>query len=84
MAGKLLSPTCDLFHNLLKLIKMKAVTSMRIWLICMGAISWGGIYFTGFSQVNWLLYLPAAGLIGAGIMGFCPVQKLIAKIFGVQ
>ncbi|MHA4809537.1 hypothetical protein ACX0G9_15600 [Flavitalea flava] len=60
---------------------MKASASMRLWFAIMGAILWAGIYFTGFSKVNWLVYLPAAGLVFAGISGVCPSQMLLFKIF---
>jgi len=41
---------------------MRASVSMRIWFAFVGIILWAGIYLTGFSTVNWLLYLPAAGI----------------------
>lgn len=63
---------------------MKAPASMRIWFALMGAIVWGGIYLTGFSAVSWLLYLPATGLSIAGIIGICPSQLAISKIFGLN
>src|SRR5258706_5299315 len=41
-----------------------------------------GIYCTGFSTVNWLLYLPAASFIFAAITGICPSLIAISKMFG--
>lgn len=61
---------------------MKNPLSMRIWLAMMAAILWTGIYFTGFSIVNWLLYLPAAGFTIASIVGICPSQIAVFKLFG--
>lgn len=63
---------------------MKAPLSMRIWFVFMGIILWTGIYFTGFSTINWLVYLPATGLVLAGIIRICPVQIAILKLLGVK
>lgn len=63
---------------------MKAPVSMRVWLVLMGAILWTGIYLTGFSTVNWLLYVPPSALTIAGILGFCPSQIAVCKLFGVK
>jgi hypothetical protein len=61
---------------------MKASNSMRIWFALMGVMLWIGIFLTGFSNVSWLLYLPAAGLISASIIGICPLEMGISKMFG--
>ena len=63
---------------------MKASLSMRVWFVFMGVILWTGIYFTGFSTVNWLLYLSATALVLAGITGICPSQRAIFKLLGVK
>lgn len=63
---------------------MKASMPLRVWYGVMAAFLWAGIYFTGFSVVNWLVYLPAAGFTMAALMGFCPSQLLINKLFGRQ
>ena len=55
---------------------------MRIWYAFVGMILWTGIYFTGFSNVHWLLYVPAAGFILAAITGFCLSLTAISKTFG--
>jgi hypothetical protein len=47
----------------------------------MAAFIWAGIYLTGFSVVNWLVYLPAAGVTMAALIGFCPSQLVINKLF---
>ena len=57
---------------------------MRIWFAIMGVILWLGIYLTGFSTVNWLIYLPAAGFVFAAITGICPMQISISKMFGTK
>lgn len=61
---------------------MKASKSMRVWYIFMGIILWAGIYLTGFANVSWLLYVPAAAAIFAAITGICPSQFAIFKILG--
>ena len=59
---------------------MKASKAMRIWCVFMCMILCLGIYFTGFSNVNWLLYVPVAALIFAAVTGICPSQFLIFKM----
>ena len=63
---------------------MKAPVVMRIWFAIMAAILWTGIYFTGFSTVNWLLYVPATGFLFAAVTGICPSQAGVVKLFGVK
>jgi hypothetical protein len=54
--------------------------SMRIWFAFVGIMLWTGIYLTGFSKVNWLLYLPAAGFIFSAITGICLSMTAISKM----
>ena len=61
---------------------MKATNAMRVWFAFFGAVIWIGIILTGFSNVHWLLYLPAAGMAFAAITGICPSQIMINKLFG--
>ncbi len=63
---------------------MKASLAMRTYFAFMGAVLWAGIFLTGFSQVHWLMYVPAAVSVFAAITGFCPSQIAIFKLFGVQ
>jgi hypothetical protein len=63
---------------------MKAPVSMRLWFAFLAAMIWTGIYFTGLSIASWLLYLPAAGLTIAAIIGFCPSQIVITKLFRLK
>jgi len=63
---------------------MKTSKSMRIWFAFVGIILWTGIYLTGFSNVNWLLYLPAAGFIFSAITGICLSLTAISKLFGFK
>lgn len=63
---------------------MKASKSMRIWFALVGIILWAGIYLTGFSNVNWLLYVPAAGFVFAAITGLCLSLTAVSKMFGLS
>lgn len=63
---------------------MKASKSMRVWYAFVGAILWAGIYLTGFSNVHWLLYVPAAGFVFAAITGLCLSLTAISKMFGFR
>ena len=59
----------------------KASKQMRIWFAIFGVLLWLGIYLTGFSNIHWLLYIPAAMMIFAAVTGICPSQMLIFKSF---
>ncbi|MFT3704913.1 MAG: hypothetical protein QM802_21280 [Agriterribacter sp.] len=63
---------------------MKAPLSMRLWFAVMAVMVWAGIYFSGFSIVSWLLYLPAAAFTIASIFGMCPSQLLFFKMFDAK
>lgn len=59
---------------------MKASLSMRIFFAFMSTLLWMGIYFTGFTTVNALLYLPATVFLFAAITGICPSLLVITKL----
>ena len=63
---------------------MKVSKSMRVWFAFMGAILWTGIYLTGFSVVNWVLYVPAAGFVFSAITGICLSLAAASRMFGVR
>ena len=50
----------------------KASPSVRLFLLVVGSVIWGGIALTGFQVVSWLLYVPAVFLVFAAVTGFCP------------
>lgn len=50
----------------------KAGPAMRLFLLIVGAVIWGGIALTGFQVVHWLLYIPAVMLVFAAVTGICP------------
>lgn len=62
---------------------MKASKSMRVWFAFIGMMLWIGIYLTGFSSANWLLYIPAAAFVFAAITGICPSLTVISKMFSL-
>ena len=59
----------------------RASSEMRVWFALFGILIWLGIYLTGFSNVHWLLYIPAIALIFAAVTGICPSQILISSFF---
>lgn len=63
---------------------MKSSTQMRAWFAFFGAIIWLGIILTGFSDVHWALYIPAAGMSFAAITGICPSQIGVNKLFDLR
>ena len=48
------------------------MSAIRILFIIMSAVIGAGIWLTGYQTVHWLLYLPPAALLFAGISGICP------------
>jgi hypothetical protein len=59
---------------------MKATVSLRLFFAFLSCMLWIGIYFTGFTTVNWLLYLPAGVSLFAAITGICPGLLLITRL----
>ncbi|OGT89112.1 MAG: hypothetical protein A2286_11505 [Gammaproteobacteria bacterium RIFOXYA12_FULL_61_12] len=49
-------------------------------MLLFSAMILGGIWLTGFDQVHWLLYLPAAALAFGGLTGACPGLILLHKL----
>lgn len=55
---------------------------MRFFFFVSSIIMWIGIYLSGFSNIHWLLYIPAALFIFAAATGICPgmiFSKLLFK-----
>jgi len=61
---------------------MKVLKSMRLWFAFVAVLLWIGIYLSGFSNVHWLLYLPAAGFVFAAVTGLCLSLTAISKMSG--
>jgi hypothetical protein len=60
---------------------MKASKSMRIWFALVGIILWDRYLSYSFSNVSWVLYVPAAGFVFAAITGLCLSLTAISKMF---
>lgn len=56
------------------------MSAQRMLFITMAALIYGGIYLTGHANVHWLLYVPLAALLFAGITGICPGMMLFKKL----
>jgi hypothetical protein len=56
--------------------------SMRLFFTVVGSILWLGIWLTGFSQVHWLLYVPAVFFLFAAVTGICPGIIISRMIMG--
>lgn len=56
------------------------MSAIRILFIFMAAFITAGIWLTGFNTVHWLLYIPPAALLFAGITGICPGYMLFRKL----
>ncbi|NOQ88250.1 MAG: hypothetical protein GQ550_04940 [Gammaproteobacteria bacterium] len=56
--------------------------ALRMTFILIGMFISLGIWLTGIDVVHWLLFLPAAFLVFAGVTGICPsliINKMIFK-----
>ena len=48
------------------------MSALRMLFLFMAAFISLGIWLTGINNVHWLLYIPPAALLFAGITGICP------------
>ena len=55
-------------------------SAIRMLFIFMAAFIMAGIWLTGFNAVHWLLYIPPAALLFAGITGICPGYMMFRKL----
>ena len=62
--------------------ELKVDKSTRFFLLVVSLVLWAGIWLTGFAQVHWLLYIPAAFLLLAAITGLCPGMMFSRMLFG--
>lgn len=53
---------------------------LRLFLLFGGALTWAGIWHTGFSAASWILYIPAAMFVFAAVTGICPGAIIMRKI----
>ncbi len=56
------------------------MSAQRMLFFTVAALLGSGIGLSGWNQVHWLLYLPAAMLVFAGLTGICPGLILFKKI----
>ena len=56
------------------------MSAIRMLFLFAAALILVGIWLTGFSKVHWLLYIPPAALLFAGITGICPGYLLFRKL----
>ena len=56
------------------------MTALRMLFLFMAAFIALGIWLTGINNVHWLLYIPPAALLFAGITGICPGMILFKKL----
>ncbi|MDA8362933.1 MAG: hypothetical protein M0Z84_03750 [Gammaproteobacteria bacterium] len=61
--------------------KFRISRAMRFFFVFAGSVLWLGIGLTGFSVVNWLLYVPAIFFAFAALTGICPGLILARLIF---
>ena len=56
------------------------MSAIRMLFLVMAAFILLGIWLTGFSVAHWLLYLPVAALVFAGVTGICPGYMVFKKL----
>ena len=56
------------------------MSAIRMLFLFMAAFILLGIWLTGFSVAHWVLYIPVAALIFAGITGICPGYMIVQKL----
>lgn len=55
-------------------------SALRILFLVVAVLTLAGIWLTGFNAVHWLLYVPPALLLFAGITGICPGLMILRKL----
>lgn len=56
------------------------MSAIRMLFIIVALVIAAGIWLTGFDRVHWLLYLPPAFLLFAGLTGICPGYIILSKL----
>jgi hypothetical protein len=56
------------------------MSAIRMLFLFMAAFILLGIWLTGFGVVHWVLYIPVAALLFAGITGICPGYMIFQKL----
>lgn len=60
---------------------LKIDNSTRFFLLVISLTIWLGIWLTGFTTAHWVLYVPAAFLLIAAILGICPGMFFSRQLF---
>lgn len=55
------------------------MSALRATLILISALLWLSFWLSSWN-IHWLAYLPAAMLLIAGFVGFCPATWLLGKV----
>ena len=56
------------------------MSAIRMLFLMIAGLILLGIWLTGFNVVHWVLYLPVAALIFAGVTGICPGYLIFKKL----
>jgi len=56
------------------------MSAIRMLFLMIAGLILLGIWLTGFNVVHWVLYLPVAALVFAGITGICPGYLIFKKL----
>jgi len=56
------------------------MTAQQLLFLIVAILISAGIYLSGYSQVHWFSYLPAALLLLAGLTGICPTLLVLKKL----
>ena len=60
---------------------LKIDKATRFFLLVISVLIWAGIWLSGYKSVHWLLYVPAAFLLLAAILGICPGMFFSRQVF---
>jgi hypothetical protein len=56
------------------------MSAIRMLFLMVAGLILLGIWLTGFNVVHWVLYLPVAALVFAGVTGICPGYLIFKKL----
>jgi len=56
------------------------MSAIRVLFLFMAGFILLGIWLTGFNVVHWVLYIPVAALVFAGVTGICPGYIVFKKL----
>ncbi len=56
------------------------MSAIRMLFLMIAGLILLGIWLTGFNVVHWVLYIPVAALVFAGVTGICPGYLIFKKL----